>query len=131
MRTVRVENRTRGVELARRARVAETHWTRLRGLLGRRRLRPGEGLVLTPSRGVHTWGMHYAMDVAFTDAVGRVVALYPGLAPFSRTSVHSDAVQAIELPAGTIRRTGTREGDLVAVLAPGSVLADPDTEVVA
>lgn len=116
-------NRTRGVDLARRARVAESHWTRLRGLLGRRRLRPGEGLVITPSRGIHTWGMHYALDVAFTDAVGRVVALYPRLAPFSRTRVHRDAVQAIELPEGTISDTGTREGDLVAVLSPGSVVS--------
>ena len=30
-------------------------------------------MVLTPSRGVHTWGMHYPVDVVLTDAVGRVV----------------------------------------------------------
>jgi hypothetical protein len=33
-----------GVMLADRLRPAHTHWTRLRGLLGTRRLEPGEGL---------------------------------------------------------------------------------------
>lgn len=109
--TVRVIDRTRGdAVLARRARLADTHWTRLRGLLGRPRLEPGEGLVVSPSRGVHTWGMRYPIDVALADGEGRVVALYPGLGPWRRTRVHRAAALAVELPEGTLWRTGTRVG---------------------
>lgn len=110
-------NRTRGVDLARRAWVADSHWTRLRGLLGRPRLQPGEGLLLAPSRGVHTWGMRYPIDVVLADAESRVVAVYPRLSPWSRTRVHRDAARAYEFPGGTIESADTRPGDRLEVVA--------------
>lgn len=116
MKTVRVVNRTRGTDLARAARVADTRWTRLRGLLGRPRLRPGEGLILTPSRGVHTWGMRYTIDVVLVGDEGRVAAVYSELDPWSRTRLHTDAARALEFPAGTIESTGTRAGDQVQIV---------------
>lgn len=125
MSRARVTNRSRGVDLARDARVADTRWTRLRGLLGRPRLRPGEGLVISPSRGVHMWGMRHAIDVAFADGEGRVVALYLGLRPWSRTRMHRDAVRAIELPEGTLARTGTVPGDRLEILPPDSAPEAP------
>lgn len=117
-------NRTRDVELAPRARVADTRWTRLRGLLGRARLRPGQGLVISPSRGVHTWGMGYPIDVALVDSDGRVAAVYPGLEPWSRTRMHGDAELAVELPEGTIGASGTRPGDRIEI----DVVASDDGE---
>lgn len=118
MRKVRVVNRTRGIELARRARVADTRWTRLRGLLGRPPLHQGQGLVLSPSRGVHTWGMRYPIDVVLVDDDNRVAALYPGLEPWSRTRLHRDAVRVLELPEQTIEATETRARDEVEFLTP-------------
>lgn len=112
-----MRNRTRGVDLARSADVADTRWGRLRGLLGRGPLRPGEGLVLSPSRGVHMWGMRYPIDVVLADDRGRVVALYPGLRPWSRTGIHADAEHAVELPEGSIDRTGTRRGDSLEIVS--------------
>lgn len=113
MSTARVWNVTRGVELAGSARVADSHWTRLRGLLGRSEPGPGEGLLLLPCRGVHTWGMTYPLDVLLGDETGTVVAAYPSLRPWSRTGVHRDASWALEIPAGTLDTTGTRPGDEV------------------
>lgn len=104
-------NRTREADLARRAWVADSHWTRLRGLLGRPRLRGGEGLLLMPSRGVHTWGMRYPIDVVFVNEEGRVLALYPELEPWRRTRVHREATRAYEFPGGTIESAHTRPGD--------------------
>lgn len=112
-------NRTRGVDLARRARVAETRWARLRGLLGRPRLQAGQGLVLSPSRGVHTWGMGYAIDVVVVDGGGRVTAVYRGLAPWSRTRLHRDGRHAVELPEGAVEATGTRPGDRIDLVPAG------------
>lgn len=120
MKTARVVNRTRDADLARWARVADTRWTRLKGLLGSSRLQPGEGLVVAPSHGVHTWGMGYPIDVVLVDEGERVAAVYPELEPWSRTGIHRDAVRAVELPAGTIEATGTRPGDRVEIARHGA-----------
>lgn len=120
MKTARVVNRTRDVELARRARIADTRWTRLRGLLGRPRLRPGQGLVISPSRGVHTWGMDHPIDVALLGDDGRVADVYPGLEPWSHTGMHGDVKLAVELPEGTIEASETQVGDRIDIDAAPS-----------
>ncbi|HAI21655.1 MAG TPA: DUF192 domain-containing protein [Clostridiales bacterium UBA8153] len=75
-----VVNLTTGASLAR-ARLAGSFVRRLLGLLGRRSLDPGEGLLLGPTRGVHTLGMRFAVDAVYLDAQGcvlTVVTLPPG-----------------------------------------------------
>jgi len=56
-------------------------------------------------------GMNYPIDVAFLDKEGLVVAVYADLAPWQRTRLHNNANSALELPAGTLSRTGTVVGD--------------------
>ncbi len=106
-------NLTRSRTLGTRVALANRWWPRLRGLLFRPPLRSGEGLLLAPCRAVHTYGMKYPIDVAYLDASGRIVALYPSLAPGHRTSWHAAAASVLELPAGTLASTGTEVGDLV------------------
>jgi uncharacterized membrane protein (UPF0127 family) len=83
-------------------------------MLARSAPESGEGLLLTPCRSVHMYGMRFPLDVAFLDARGTVVASYPSLRPGSRTRWHRDAVHALELPAGTLENTGTMSGDVLA-----------------
>jgi uncharacterized membrane protein (UPF0127 family) len=113
VRLLRAENHARGAVLGTRIGLADRWWGRLRGLLGRDRLEPGEGLLLRPCRAVHMLGMRMALDIAFLDASGRVVALYPELSPGGRTRWHGAARDALELPPGTLAATGTREGDTI------------------
>ena len=113
MRIVQARNAARGTVLGRRVEVADSWWARLRGLLGRAPLAAGEGLLIEPCRAVHMSGMTYSIDVAFLAPDGAVVALYPDLAPGARTRWHRAARRALELPAGTIAATGTREGDVI------------------
>lgn len=113
MRQVGARNATRGVSLGDRVILADRWWLRLRGLLFRPPLSPGEGLLLAPCRAVHMAGMRYPIDVAFLTAGGEVVALYPALEPGARTAWHRDARSALELPAGTLTATGTVVGDIV------------------
>lgn len=113
MRYLRVLNATRQSVLGTRIGVAETWWTRLRGFLGRPAPRPGEGLMLVPSKGVHMHGMRYALDVIVLDHAGGVVKTYVELQPGRRTPFHREAQYVIELPIGTIAATGTIPGDRV------------------
>jgi uncharacterized membrane protein (UPF0127 family) len=57
--------------------------------------------------------MSFPLDVAFLDDRGAVVAIYQALAPGTRTRWHSSAVDALELPPGTLARTGTVNGDTI------------------
>ncbi len=111
MPVIRVVNPARGAELGDRVRVADRWWPRLRGLIGLPEPTEGEGLLISPCQGVHMYWMKYAIDVAMLDKEGRVVELYPNLQPRKRSRMHWNAHYALELPTGTLARTGTEVGD--------------------
>ena len=94
--------------------VADTIWTRLRGLMGRRRLEPGEGLLLRPSGSVHTCFMRFAIDVVFLDGELRVLAVSPSVRPW-RLRLQRGARAVLELPAGDAERVGIAPGDHLTV----------------
>lgn len=128
MKRVRVVNRERGTELGDRVRVADRWWPRLRGMIGRPPPRAGEGLLITESRGVHMWWMKYPLDVAILDDEGTVVALYPELAPGTRTKLHRRGRFALELPAGALESTGTSVGDTLSWEEHGSAAEESGTD---
>lgn len=114
MKSVKIVNRTRESVVGSRVGVADRWWLRARGFLRRPEPGEGEGLLLNPCRAVHMVGMSFPLDVVFVDRKGRVLALYPELAPGRRSGWHGSARYALEVPAGTIAATGTQVGDLIA-----------------
>lgn len=110
-----VRNLDRNTTLGTRVRLATRWLDRARGLLLRPRLGEQEGMLLRPCRSVHMVGMRYPIDVAFLDAGGAVVALYPALRPGRLTGYHRTAESALELPEGVIEATQTCVGDRLAV----------------
>lgn len=113
MRRVSVVNRTRGEQLGYSVGLANTWWLRTRGYLWRPPPRTGEGLLLTPCRAVHMFGMTFPLDVLHIDREGRVVAAYPRLRPWRRTAMERRAFHTLELPVGVLEESGTLPGDLV------------------
>jgi len=111
-------NRTRGICLAENVRVARTHWTRLRGLIGTHKsaFQPGQALWIVPCRGVHTLAMHYPLDVIYLDRSGFVVDLQAGVKPWRFGPVHLRAASVLELPSGVIQRSGTVIGDQIEIV---------------
>lgn len=106
-------NASNGMRLAGRVRLAETPRERMRGLLGRPSLPAGEGLLLDPCRAVHTVGMRFPIDVLFLDRSGRVVRAAGRIRPHRPLLVAPRARRVLELPAGTLESTGTKEGDRI------------------
>lgn len=75
--------------------------SRLRGLLGRKPLRPGEGLLLSPCDGVHTFGMGYPLDVLFLDRDDTVLGWREGVRPW-RACRQPGARSTLELCVGGV-----------------------------
>ena len=93
--------------------VADGTFRRLRGLLGRKALRPDEGIVLRPAWSIHTAFMRFSIDVVFVDAEQVVMRVEPGLRPFKTASCRG-AREVVELAAGECARRGLAPGDRVA-----------------
>ena len=108
---VRAVNTTRGTILGEGIRVADTGLTRIVGLLGERRLSAGDGLLIMPCQGVHTWGMLFPIDIAVLDNDWNVLALRRRMRQFRVTRIFWRAAAVLELPPGTLDSTSTVIGD--------------------
>jgi uncharacterized membrane protein (UPF0127 family) len=100
-----------GAVLATSVERADTIQSRLIGLLGRKELPEGSALLLEPCTSIHTFFMRFAIDVAFLSSDGRILRAIGELKPWRATGLYLSARLAVELPSGTLARTGTREGD--------------------
>ena len=108
-------NRTRTTYLATELMIARTHWTRFRGLMATdaSRFRRGQGLWISPSRGVHTFAMRFPIDVVYLDQERFVIHLEEELKPWRLAAIRIQATSVLELPIGTIRESKTTLGDQV------------------
>jgi hypothetical protein len=107
-----VANLTRGTILAASLEVADTGAKRSKGLLGRKGLAPGGGLWIAPCESVHTFFMQFPIDLVYLDRKNRIRKVRDSVPPW-RLSVCLSAHSILELPAGTIRATQTKTGDVV------------------
>ena len=114
---LRARNVTRATD------VADRLWDRFMGLMGRPGLDPGTGLWLTGTNGIHMMFMRFAIDAVFLGgpdgspegarpvlSVHRGLRTWVGLVPLVR-----GASGVLELPVGTIERSGTAVGDRIAL----------------
>jgi uncharacterized membrane protein (UPF0127 family) len=116
-------NQTRQRYLASQLTVAETHWSRLRGLVGASEndFRNGRGLWIRPCHGVHTLAMSFPIDVVYLDRVGTVVHLEPNLQPWRFAPIRLQAASVLELPSHTVAETETALGDRIEINLKGDV----------
>ena len=111
MRVVEVR-RQDGTVLCARCAVAERPWSRMRGLLGRSSLAPGEGLLLRPAGSIHMAFMRFAIDAVFCDRDLVVVDVVPSLKPW-RAAGRRGAKVVFELVEGAA--AGVAPGDRLAI----------------
>ena len=113
-------NLTREISLATALALANTHWTRFRGLLGLTAddFRNGSGLWIVPSRGVHTLGMGFPIDVVYLDRSMTVIDIHPALRPWRFAPVRLEAASVLELPCHIVAETKTAIGDRIEITFP-------------
>jgi uncharacterized membrane protein (UPF0127 family)/CheY-like chemotaxis protein len=93
--------------------VADRAHRRMRGLLGRKYLRQGEGMVLRPGWSIHTAFMRFPIDAVFLDADQVVIRVEHEVGPWRTVSCRG-AREVVEMAAGECRRRGLEVGDRVA-----------------
>ncbi len=100
--------------------LADTFWTRLKGLIGKKSLADGEGLLFPKCNDIHMWMMSISIDVLFlkkTDEQSWVI-LKPvaQLKPWKVFPVACfKADDTLELPAGIIGRLNLKAGEVLCI----------------
>jgi uncharacterized membrane protein (UPF0127 family) len=105
-----VVERADGAVVCERCLVADRPLPRMKGLLGRSELPPGEGILLRPASSIHMWFMRFPIDAVFLDRDLRVVRVVPELRPW-RIARARGAHSTLEIAAGEAERRGVSEGD--------------------
>jgi uncharacterized protein len=90
--------------------VADRMLPRMKGLLGKRELIPGEGILIQPAPSIHTFFMRFAIDVVFLTKDGKVMKVAPNVGAWRMRSCRR-AFAVLELPAGEAERRGIMVGD--------------------
>jgi uncharacterized membrane protein (UPF0127 family) len=99
-----------------RLRFARRYGTRMKGLLGRTSLDPGEGLGFR-EKSIHMLFMRMPLDIVFVDGNLRVVKLVERLRPW-RFAGCSAGRYVFEIGPGEISRLGLQVGDRVSLEPP-------------
>jgi uncharacterized membrane protein (UPF0127 family) len=86
----------------------------LKGLLGRRELPSGEGLLLRPTSSIHMFFMRFAIDAVWVDKGLNVLKVSPEVGPW-KVAGCKGARGVVELPAGEAARRGVQVGDQLAL----------------
>jgi uncharacterized protein len=118
-------NASRGTVLAERLENGASFWAKFMGLMGRSSLPQGDGLWLPGENGIHMLFMRFAIDVVFvspaatkSDARRRALSLHRAVPPWRGVVWRVGGAKGVlELPPGTIDRSGTVLGDEIVIEA--------------
>ncbi|HET7725787.1 MAG TPA: DUF192 domain-containing protein [Candidatus Limnocylindrales bacterium] len=117
----RAHNLDRRTDLATELETASSLWAKFMGLMGRARLPDSHGLWLPASNGIHMMFMRFPIDAVFVgrpdvEGARTVRSLHRGLRPWiGLVPLVRGADGVLELPLGTIDRTGTQVGDRITI----------------
>ena len=114
-RTYCVYNQTRECFLSFGVVPADTTFARLKGFIGRLKMRSDEGLWVVPSSGVHTWALMFPLDLIYLDENLRVIYVKEHFPTFKIAPLRVRAASVLELPTHTIYSSQTQAGDQLVI----------------
>jgi uncharacterized membrane protein (UPF0127 family) len=88
---------------------ADTFLKRLMGLMFRKSLAEGQGLLLSPCYQIHTFFMYIELDIVFLNESGLILKLLRSMKPGRISPYSNNSGCVLELPAGTIAKYGLAE----------------------
>jgi uncharacterized membrane protein (UPF0127 family) len=89
--------------------VADRMLPRMKGVLGRRELASGEGMLIRPTSSIHTFFMRFPIDAVFLSRDGEVLKVAKSVGAW-RARFCRGAHSVLELPAGEAERRDIASG---------------------
>jgi uncharacterized membrane protein (UPF0127 family) len=108
-------NQKNGKQLADKLVIADSLFSRMKGLLGRDSLLEGEALLIKPCKSIHTFGMRFPIDIVFLDKQNEVVATGKNILPNRMSTISISADCVLELPSGVVDACEVKTGDFIAI----------------
>lgn len=93
--------------------MAKTLYQRTRGLLGRTKLKKGQGLFIPKCSSIHTFFMRFSIDVLFLDKKNTVTKIIPCLVPFRIEMGSWGSKGVLELQCGLLKECDFNIGDMI------------------
>ena len=91
-----------------------TYFSRLIGLMFKKDLPAGSGIILKPCTQIHTCFMRFNIDVIFLDENLHVLHVIENMPPWRVSPLFLKSRYTIELPAGTLKRR-VKKGETLAL----------------
>jgi uncharacterized membrane protein (UPF0127 family) len=113
-----VYNQTRECFLSLSVTRADTTFARLKGLIGRLKLRYDEGVWMVPSSGIHSFGVLFPLDLIYLDENHCVIHLVEFFRTFRIAPLRVRAASVLQLPIHTIYSSQTQQGDQLLICPP-------------
>lgn len=92
-----------GTVLADRVSVADSPRARAKGLLGKKGLEDGQGLLIRPCSSIHTFFMKFPIDVLFLTKDGVVIKIAKRLKPWRLCGCWFGCYMVLELKEGALK----------------------------
>jgi uncharacterized protein len=93
--------------------MADSFFTRFKGLMFRKEAIQNEGLWIVPCNVVHMFFMKFPIDIVLLNEQTEVVKVYESLKPWKMTKPVKAAYSTLELPAGSIEKLGISIGNKI------------------
>lgn len=91
-----------------------TYFSRLMGLMFKKSLPVGSGIILKPCTQIHTCFMRFNIDVIFLDDNLQVLHVIENMKPWRVSPLFLKSRYTIELPAGTLKNR-VKKGETLAI----------------
>lgn len=112
---MKVINLSNNAILGNNIKFADSFILRLLGLIPKKVLHKGEGLIIKPCNSIHMLFMNFSIDVLFLDKDCKVIYLLENFKPWKISRIIKGSAFVIELPAETIKYTNTKIGDIIKI----------------
>ncbi|MGN0383436.1 MAG: DUF192 domain-containing protein [Eubacterium sp.] len=96
--------------------LANTFIKRFCGLMYRKELPEGEGLLIEPCNQIHTFNMKFAIDTIFLDKDNKIVFIDENIMPGKIRPLIKNARKVLELNSGTIAKLGLQTGEQLYII---------------
>jgi len=96
--------------------LADSFFSRAKGLLGREKLADNQGLWIKPCRDIHTFFMKFSIDCVFLDRRMQIVRIAPGVSPFRLVGPFWKSESVMEFQSGFVETKKLKVGDQLYVV---------------